>query len=67
MGEDIYKWWKWQWINFQNIQTVQTTQKPTSNPAKKKGKKLIINTLFLQRRYIDEQQAHKKIFDTTSY
>ena len=34
MGEDIYKWWNWQWIHFQNTQTAQTTQKTTSNPVK---------------------------------
>ena len=26
MGENIYKWWDWQGLNFQNIQIAHTTQ-----------------------------------------
>ena len=36
-------------------------------PSQNMDKKLSITTLFLQRTYIDEQEAHKKIFNITSY
>ena len=36
-------------------------------PSQNMDKKLSITTLFLQRTYIDEQEAHKNTFHTTSY
>ena len=43
MGENISKWYDWQWVNFQNIQTVHIAQYLKTNNLIKKPNNLFKN------------------------
>ena len=66
MGENIYKWWDWQGLNFQNIQIAHTTQCQKNKIFNQKMGRTLKQT-FLQRRHTGSQQGHEKMLNTANY
>ena len=71
MGENIFKQSNRQRINLQNIQTVHGAQyqKKANDPSKKWVEVLNRHLIFFfyERRHIDGQEAHEKMFNITNY
>ena len=61
--KNIWKQNNWQGIDLQNAQTARATQYQNNRQQNKKGIKP--KEMFLQRKHIDGQQIHVKLFNIT--
>ena len=66
MGKNICKFCDQQELNFQNTQTAHATQYQNNQwPNQKMGRRA--KQTFLERRHIDGQETHEKVFNVTNY